>query len=197
MMSTNKYKYLGVLVDQTANLNEHFCSVFKKASDRLRLLKKIRHCLAMDAAQSVYKCMIVPLLTYSSIVTFNLNATQTARVQNLQDRATRTIKSGESAHLKVPDLMNLAKFQTCLLVKQCMDMNTCSNFSTDYFERLQHEKNTRNNGFSLKISKIRLESTKSAFYYNGAIQFNKLPFDVRATDSFMQFKRALKEHFNL
>jgi hypothetical protein len=58
MMSTNKYKYLGVLVDQTANLNEHFCSVFKKASDRLRLLKKIRHCLAMDAAQSVYKWWI-------------------------------------------------------------------------------------------------------------------------------------------
>jgi hypothetical protein len=140
--------------------------------------------------------MIVPLLTYSSIVTFNLNATQTARVENLQDRATRTIKSGESAHLKVPDLMNLAKFQTCLLVKQCMDMNTCSNFN-NYFERLQHEKNTRNNGFSLKIQKIRLESTKSALYYNGAIQFNKLPFDVRATGSFMQFKRALKEHFNL
>jgi hypothetical protein len=91
----------------------------------------------MDAAQSVYKCMIVPLLTYSSIVTFNLNATQTARVQNLQDRATRTIKAGESAlDLKVPDLMNLAKFQTCLLVKQCMDMYTCSNFN-NYFERLQ------------------------------------------------------------
>jgi hypothetical protein len=114
----------------------------------------------------------------------------------LVKHATRTIKSGESAHLKVPDLMNLAKFQTCLLVTQCMDMNTCSNFN-NYFERLQHEKNMRNNGFSLKIPKIRLESTKSAFYYNGAIQFNKLPFDVRATDSFMQFKRALKEHFNL
>ena len=77
--------------------------------------------------------MIIPLLTYSSIVTFNLNATQTARVQNLQDRATRTIKSGESAHLKVPDLMNLAKFHTCLLVKQCMDMNTCSNFKKQRF----------------------------------------------------------------
>jgi hypothetical protein len=45
---TNKYKYLEVLVDQTENLNEHFCSVFKKASGRLRLLKKIRHCLTMD-----------------------------------------------------------------------------------------------------------------------------------------------------
>jgi hypothetical protein len=50
---TNKYKYLGVLVDQTANLNEHFCSVFKKVSGRLRLLKKIRHCLTMDALNLV------------------------------------------------------------------------------------------------------------------------------------------------
>lgn len=194
---SSKYKYLGVLVDQTANLNEHFYLSFKKASGRLRLLKKIRWSLTMDAAESIYKCMIMPLLTYASIVTLNLNATQLARVLSLQDRAARIIDPSQSAHLRVPDLMNFAKLQTCLLVKQCIDKNACSNFN-NYFERLQHEKNTRNNGFSLRIPKIKLECTKCAFYYNGAIQFNKLPYDVRVViDSFMLFKRALKEHFSL
>jgi hypothetical protein len=192
---TTKYRYLGVLVDQNVNLKEHFGQAFRKASGRLRLLKKIRSSLTMDAAESIYKCMIMPLLTYSSVVTLNLNATQTSRIENLQDRAARVIKSSESADLRLPDLMSFAKLQTCFLVKQCMDRNVCSNFH-NYFERLQHVKNTRNNGISVRIPKIRLESTKLAFYYNGAIEFNKLPKDIREIDSFMLFKRKLKENLS-
>ena len=37
---TTGYKYLGVLLDQAVNLNEHFDTVFKKALGRLRLLKR-------------------------------------------------------------------------------------------------------------------------------------------------------------
>lgn len=192
---TTKYRYLGVLVDQNVNLKEHFGQAFRKASGRLRLLKKIRSSLTMNAAESIYKCMIMPLLTYSSVVTLNLNATQTSRIENFQDRASRVIKSSESADLRLPDLMSFAKLQTCFLVKQCMDRNVCSNFY-NYFEWLQHVKNTRNNGISVRIPKIRLESTKLAFYYNGAIEFNKLPKDIREIDSFMLFKRKLKENLS-
>ncbi len=68
---------------------------------------------------------------------------------------------------------------------------------SSYFDRLQHAKNTRNNGTSVRIPKIRLESTKHAFYYNGAIEFYKLPHDIRAIYSLMLFKRKLKEHFRV
>ncbi len=118
--------------------------------------------------------MIMPLLTYSGVVTLNLNVMHTTRVENLQDRAAKIIKSDNFAHLRLPDLINFAKLQSCVLVKQCIDKNVCSNFD-NYFDRLQHVKNTRNNGISVRIPKIRLESTKHAFYYNGANEFNKLP----------------------
>ena len=91
--------------------------------------------------------------------------------------------------------MNFAHFQTCLLVRQCIDKNICSSF-INYFEPLRHGKNTRNNRISIKIPKVRLESTKRAFYFNGVIQFNKLSCEIREIDSFMLFKRALKEHFS-
>lgn len=64
---TTKYRYLGVLVDENVNLKEHFDQAFRKASGRLRLLRKIRSSLTMDAAECIYKCMIMPLLTYSSV----------------------------------------------------------------------------------------------------------------------------------
>ena len=126
--------------------------------------------------------MIMPLLTHSSVVTLNMNATQTSRIENLQDRASRVINPSESADLRLPDLMNFAKLQKCVLVKQCMDRNVCSNYH-NYFDRLQHVNNTRNNGISVRIPQIRLESTKHAFCYNGAIEFNKLPKDIREIDS--------------
>ena len=92
--------------------------------------------------------------------------------------------------------MNFAKLQKCVLVKQCMDRNVCNNYQ-NYFERVQHVENTRNNGISVRIPKIHLESTKHAFYYNGAIEFNKLPKDIREIGSFMLFKRELKGNLSL
>ena len=43
-------------------------------------------------------------LTYSSVVTLMLNATQTSRVENLLDRASGAINPSELADLRLPDL---------------------------------------------------------------------------------------------
>ena len=70
------------------------------------------------------------------------------------------------------------------MVKKCLDNNICSNF-VGHVERLQHGKNTRNNNICVKISKIKLESSKKSFLHRGAIEFNKLPCDIRAIESYM------------
>ena len=44
---TTRYKYLGTVLDPTLNLNDHFASVYKKASSRLRLLSKLRENLTI------------------------------------------------------------------------------------------------------------------------------------------------------
>ena len=122
---TAKYKYLGAVIDQTSSLGEHLSLPFKKASGRMRLLKKIQPMLTLDAAESIYKCMIVPLTTNSSIATLNLSPSQISKVQNLQHKATRIIRHSISdAYLRLPDIVNFAHFQTCLLVRQCIDKNT-------------------------------------------------------------------------
>ena len=65
------------------------------------------------------------------------------------------------------------------MVKKCLDNNICSNNFLGHFQRLQHGKNTRNNNISVKIPKIKLESTKKAYFCRGAIEFNKLPPDIK------------------
>jgi hypothetical protein len=65
---TKKYKYLGVEVDSTLNINTHFDACFKCASTSLRLLTKIRDDLNVDSARTIYQSMITPLLTYCGIL---------------------------------------------------------------------------------------------------------------------------------
>ena len=50
--------------------------------------------------------MIVPLLTYSSIITLNLCPTQRLRVEDLQKRGVKIIKLNTTSQLHLPDIIN-------------------------------------------------------------------------------------------
>ena len=64
----NEYKYLGVYVDGTLNLNSQFEKCFKNVSGRLRLLVKIRDHLDLHSAKVIYRAIIVPIFTYCGIL---------------------------------------------------------------------------------------------------------------------------------
>jgi hypothetical protein len=51
---TKEYKYLGMEMNSSLNLNSHFEKNFKHASGRLRLLAKLRGCLNLKSAKRQY-----------------------------------------------------------------------------------------------------------------------------------------------
>ena len=65
---TASYKYLGISIDSTLNLNTFFEKCYKKASSRLSLLAKLRGDLDMKAAKAIYHRMILPTITYCGIL---------------------------------------------------------------------------------------------------------------------------------
>ena len=77
---TNRYKYLGTLLDPSLSLNDNFNVTYKKASSRLRLLEVLKENLTDKARKCVYQSMVVPLLTYNCIANLNLNRTQLGRL---------------------------------------------------------------------------------------------------------------------
>ena len=68
---TTSYKYLGVHLDQSLTLDEHFKSTCKKVSTRLRLLKKMRPFLTQTAALIIYQAFVIPLFTYCLLINYN------------------------------------------------------------------------------------------------------------------------------
>ena len=79
--NVTEYKYLGNIVDQNLNFNENFEKVYKKASGRLRLLKKLRYYLTVEAAQHIFTMMILPIITYRGPVKLHYNNTQQAQLR--------------------------------------------------------------------------------------------------------------------
>ena len=67
---TTSYKYLGITLTPTLNMNTNFRLSLKKSNSRLRLLSKIRLHLNEKAAKSIYQSMILPVITYGSLLNF-------------------------------------------------------------------------------------------------------------------------------
>ena len=85
--NVSEYKYSGNIVDQHLNFNQHFEKVYKKASGRLKLLRRLRSYLTVESAYSIYSMMILPLLTYRSTVKLCHSMTQKKMLKSLERRA--------------------------------------------------------------------------------------------------------------
>ena len=61
-----------------------------------------------------------------------------------------------------------------------------------YCKVLQHGKNTRGDGNSLIIPKVKTEVGRKTFKFQGTFLFNKLPNDLKAEKSIVVFKQKFK-----
>ena len=60
------YKYLGVHLDPTMNLDSHFNKTYKTASGRVNLLRRIRSNIDTLSAELIYRAMIMPASSLSA-----------------------------------------------------------------------------------------------------------------------------------
>ena len=188
--NVKQYKYLGNNVDRNLNFNKNFDSTYKRASSRLNLLSKLRYFLTREAAFSIYKMMIIPILTYRCPVKLYYTSTQQKQVKSLERRAKRII--GKT----FPSIVNSIRKEALGLVAKSLNDDSCSNFN-GYFKVKRHLKATRNNGYLVELPKTRLELGKRSFKYSGAKIFNELPLDLRKNVFKRSFAQDLKEFFNL
>ena len=68
--------YFGNLVDNHMTLASNFARAYKKASGRLRLLHNVKRNMTAESAKMVFELMIMPILTYTSIIKTIFNKTQ-------------------------------------------------------------------------------------------------------------------------
>jgi len=184
--ATESYNYLGVKVDPSLNLNFHFQSVYKKASSRLRLLRKIRSNLTNMAALRIYQAFVLPSILYCSCINYFQQPYRRDLLKFLECRAQNIINANGS---KFPTIEHIHKRKVCKMVRKCIN-GELDNFR-NYFDIIKHTKATRNNKLTIRLPMLRLESTKKSFYFYGALLYNSLPINLRAEESMRVFAEKL------
>ena len=131
---TSHYKYLGAHLRPSLNMNDHVNKAFKKASGYLKLLAKTRFFLSTKASLDIYRAMVIPVLTYCSLVCTCSTTTQKKRLESFEKRAARIIfgTSEEQASNRMPSVETIQKKKSCILTFRCLNNNVCQNF-LNYF----------------------------------------------------------------
>ena len=149
-------------------LGHRVLNTYRKASGRLRLLKRIRPSLTIQSVRSIYQSMILPVFFYCNTITLDLSKSFKQKLRNFEDRANRIISNGlnNNAHvdLKIPSILRVKDNNACLLAFKFINNMTCDSFKS-YLSLNYHEKTTRNNGKLVGVRKIRLEAVRKALFF--------------------------------
>ena len=84
-------KYLGVHLDRTLSMPQHFDSVCRASFLELRRAASIRPYLSQSATARLVAAMIIPLLDYCNSVFASLPADQVARLQRIQNNVAQLV----------------------------------------------------------------------------------------------------------
>ena len=90
LSETNSYKYLGVQLDQNLNTKDHTTQMYRNICSRLQLLKRLRLKITTKATVTIYQSMILLLVTYCSLVSYN-SKSYVKKAKSLHSRAGQTI----------------------------------------------------------------------------------------------------------
>ena len=187
---TRSYKYLGVDLDSHLNLHQHFDNVYKKASARVKLLSRIRENVTPYVAESIYESMIRPLLLYCYPLQLSLPQGTVSKLQYIQNRAAKIV----NPKAKITSWDSIEKTRNTRVAIDVFKSlhNLLPEDLNAYFKRCEHEINTGGNGFFVVLPKMRTETGKRSFAYQGSHIFNRLEKTTSDEISIALLKEKLK-----
>ena len=102
---TDTFKYLGVVLDDTLSFNDHVDYVRTKVSKILGMFSRIRPSLTLEAANRLYKAMVLPVLDYCDAVWHECGQGNSDKMERLQRRAARIIYYKAASNLSTDQIM--------------------------------------------------------------------------------------------
>ena len=99
---------LGVTIDNKLNFNEHINDVCNKASQRVGVIMRLRNLIPTTAKLVLFKSAILPYLTYCHLVWHFCRASDTRRLERIQERGlTAVYKDTKSGYHQLLNRANL------------------------------------------------------------------------------------------
>ena len=112
IQSSDSLKLLGTTIDSKMNFNDHISTVCKKASQRVGVIMKLRNLTPTAAKLQLYKAAILPHLTYCHLTWHFCRASDTRKLERVQERGLRAVFKDK--HSSYKQLLERAALPTVL-----------------------------------------------------------------------------------
>ncbi len=196
---TNKMKYLGVILDEELNFNDHINYIHTKATNKLGILRKSRDFLDRKTSLLLYQSLVLPHFdycdtTYSCTTQANLN-----KLQLIQNSACRTVlrcskrEPRDNMHKEL-GLLKLNERRELHLSMDCHKAVHTNNSMTRYFN-VGAARTTRSGETRILIPNYKTNMGRRAFSFRGPNHWDKLPAQLKCKTTPDSFKSEYKKLF--
>ena len=189
-----QYTYLGVILDETMNLESNFNATFKKFSYKIFQFSKIRKYSPPDVRVLVYKQTVLPMVEYISYLLYINRKHDVDKLQKLQNRALRLcFDIIDPMSVSVCQLHTQAQIgmleprRDVQLLGLLYDMHSDTRYLRDTII------NTRlADRIVFSVDRVNYEIYRRSPYYVGHKLWNNLDMDVQMSKTKSLFKSRIK-----
>jgi hypothetical protein len=198
-------KSLGVMLDNHMTMDSQIQNVCRSTLFHIRNISAIRKLIPQSAAAALVHSLVTSRLDYCNSLLYGVPAcklNQLQRVQNIAARVVTLTRCSPENHI-TPILKSLhwlpikirIDFKILLMTYKCVN-----SLAPEYLCNLVTKKKCPRPLRSEKLDLLKVPVTRlktygdRSFQYAAAVEWNKLPLDVRNSPSVACFKTNLKTH---
>ena len=189
---------LGVIIDKDINFSKHMGEVCTKAGRKVGVLTRLRNMIPCSAKLNIYNSSILPLLTYCHAAWHFCKASDTRKIERVQERALRAIYRTKNEdyetllkRARLPTLKN-RRLQDIEIYMYKVKNQLAPRSVEDIFTEEQSCYSLRNSDFATP----RFNTTsygKHSLRYLGPVIWSKLNSNDRKSPTLKSFKTKLRE----
>ena len=201
---SSSVRSLGVTLDQTLSFQQHISHVCKVAYLELRRISSIRHYLSTDATKTLVCAFVLSRMDYCNSLLVGLPKYLTDRLQRIQNNAARLICRASKFDHVSPLLRSLHWLPVSDRIDYkllTLTFPAVSGSGPEYLSELIHayiptrQLRSSSDTRLLKIPYVRTKTYgERSFSFQAPTKWNRLPYNLRHTDSLPSFKSGLKTH---
>ena len=184
----DKFKYLGITLDQTLSYNKHIDKTIAMISHKIWELGAIRKYSTVKMSLTVYKSTIMPYFDYGDVIYMGGQKSKLEKLQRLQNRALRICML--KPHRFNTDHLHRAGRVPKLESRRAAHLH---NFAYSLAEKpinlKRQSRTTRSSGAPvLNTYLVKCAAYSRSSYHMAAIAWNNLPPKSRQIKTYIEFK---------
>ena len=208
--STNRMKYLGVILDQNLNLKKHITAKCQTAMLNIQRIKNIRHLLTQEATEILVLGTVISHLDYCNSILVGLPGVDIAKMQRIQNIAAKMVVLNDVAmkdnnsrtileQLHWLPIHRRVQYKVLTLVHRCLSCGVPEYLAKllkgyPYADR-RHGLRSQNTERRLVEPTTKLKTFAArSFSYIGPKWWNQLPNDLKTIDDVQDFRNKLKTY---